>query len=269
MEIREILLVHKNTFVPSFKWSDYRRGRSVEGLVYCVSGCAAFDYGGDRFTLRAGQALFLPANSSYTVECAGEEPFVHYTVNFRLEKPDGEPGTATAFTEIVSGKRRHMTATDSASIYGEPLERLLSIWQNKANGYRVMAKALLYELLYLYFTDAGRSMRNRGDYNRLLPARRMLDAHYREELHTSDLAELCGLSETHFRRLFLRVFGCTPTEYRLRRRIVKAKDYLISGQYSVSEAARAVGFSDPNYFTRVFRAQTGISPTEYLEDQSI
>ena len=128
-----------------------------------------------------------------------------------------------------------------------------------------MSKALIYELLYLYFTDAGRTHRNRDEYERLLPAKKLLDTEYMNSQTTAELAELCEMSVTNFRRMFTKLFAMPPVEYRMNKRILRAKDLLLSGQYSVSEASREVGFTDPNYFTRVFRAREGISPSEFIK----
>ena len=127
-----------------------------------------------------------------------------------------------------------------------------------------MAKALLGELLYLYFTDAAHSMRDEDSYERLRPAKQALDKPGAAEYSVRELADLCQLSETHFRRLFGALFGMTPTEYRMNKRILRARDLLLSGQYTVTEAAHAVGFSDPSYFAKVFRAETGIAPREFM-----
>ena len=73
------------------------------------------------------------------------------------------------------------------------------------------------------------------------------------------------MSVTSFRRMFTKLFAMPPVEYRMNKRILRAKDLLLSGQYSVSEASREVGFTDPNYFTRVFRAREGVSPSEFIK----
>lgn len=265
IQIKELLLVHKNTFVHRFKWTEYRTGRMIDGITCCVSGKAYFDYGDSGFELNAGEMVFLPASSSYVVRCESEEPFVHYTINFRLDRSVNDDQSVTAFSEILAGNLRHLTSPENINNYLPKLEALLSVWQNKKNGYRVMSKALVYEILYLYFTDAGRTHRNRDEYNQLLPAKKLLDAEYMKSQSTAELAALCGMSVTTFRRMFTKLFAMPPIEYRMNKRILRAKDLLLSGQYSISEAAREVGFSDPNYFARVFRAREGISPSEFIK----
>ena len=59
-------------------------------------------------------------------------------------------------------------------------------------------------------------------------------------LAVSALAQLCGISEAYFRRLFLNKFGVSPKEYILSLRIDYAKQLLTSGQFSVSDTADSV-----------------------------
>lgn len=263
LDLCEILLIHKNTFVRHFKWSEYRLGRGVDGYIYCLSGVARFDFGDDSFLLSAGESVFLPACSSYVVRCESSEPFIHYTFNFRLRYPYVPP-VHTMFSDIVSGNIHFVRTSDIGGHSAALAEKLLSVWQAKSDGYLVMAKAHLYELLFLYFSDAGYMGQNRSDYEKILPARKFLDEHYMNNDSVAALAALCRLSETHFRRLFVHLIGVSPTEYRLGKRILRAKDLLLSGQYTVRETAHIVGFTDANYFSRVFHRRVGVTPTAVI-----
>ena len=44
LDVSEVLLVHRNKFVQQFKWSEYLTGRGFDGLSFCLSGRAAFDF---------------------------------------------------------------------------------------------------------------------------------------------------------------------------------------------------------------------------------
>ena len=208
--------------------------------------------------------MFLSSCSAYTVQCIGEEPFIHYTVNFRLEADDALIKQHPISASLLSGTCRFQTSESNYHLYEADFAQLLSVWQTQNSGYRIMAKSLVYRILYKYLTEIGHALYCSDHYLRLIPAQQLLDAKYMENHSIAELASRCGLSETHFRRLFHQLFGCTPTEYRLHKRLLRAKDLVLTGEYTVAEAARSVGFSDSNYFARMFRRETGMSPTAYL-----
>ena len=266
LDIREVVLVHRCTFDVGYRNCDYRAGRKIAGFVYCLDGRGRYDFDGETLMLEPGRMIFLPAESAYTVRSAGTEPFRHITVNFNLADTTGDEHTA--FSEIQRGRLRYVSSKENAAVFKELLDRLIAVWQSKSGGYAVLAKSVLYEILYLYFTDAGRGNSSRSDYQKILPAKVLLDERYTENTPVGELAALCRLSETHFRRLFVRLFGCSPVDYRLNKRILKAKDLLLSGEYSVARTAAAVGFEDANYFSRVFRAHTGVTPSDVFKTQS-
>jgi AraC-like DNA-binding protein len=90
-----------------------------------------------------------------------------------------------------------------------------------------------------------------------------LHEHYSEPVARVELAAFLGVSQDHLTRCFHEEAGLTPTGYLRRLRIQRAKEMLAGGEKSVTEVALAVGFSDSNYFTRLFRQETGESPSAY------
>lgn len=100
-------------------------------------------------------------------------------------------------------------------------------------------------------------------YGRLASAKEYMDLHYTEPyLDLCKIASLVGLSQDHFRHRFREVFGVSPLQYINRRKLEQAK-LLLSAGHSVGEVATSVGYADTNYFARVFRTHTGITPREY------
>jgi AraC-like DNA-binding protein len=79
----------------------------------------------------------------------------------------------------------------------------------------------------------------------------------------SELALLCNMSPSRFCREFKAAFGVTFVEFLANYRMIQAKRLLTNPTIAVADVAEAVGFSDPSYFTRVFRKQEGVSPSEY------
>jgi AraC-like DNA-binding protein len=87
--------------------------------------------------------------------------------------------------------------------------------------------------------------------------------HYAEALTRETLARYVGVSEDYLTRCFRQELGVTPMAYLNRYRVSRAKELLAAGRKSMTEVAMAVGFSDSNYFGRVFRREVGISPSDY------
>ena len=74
-----------------------------------------------------------------------------------------------------------------------------------------------------------------------------------------------NISPYYFSRIFKEGTGENFIEYLTSVRMEKAKELLGNGEYSMKEIGVMVGFSDPNYFSRSFKKNVGVTPTEYKE----
>ena len=86
---------------------------------------------------------------------------------------------------------------------------------------------------------------------------------YVYDISMQDLARTMNYSEAYFSKLFKQCFGRNFTSYLTEYRVGVAKRLLEDPMVNVKEIGKAVGYGDSNYFTKVFRRVTGVSPTEY------
>lgn len=252
--VADVILAHRFSYAPGEFYDLYRAGRGVSGVVYCISGSAVMRFDDCEAVISPGEMMFLPARSAYCVQTLGSKPYYHITVNFDIAGDSALP--LPDFDCMVLSDSFHA---------GEMFEELLDAWQHKRSGYRIKVRSVLYRLLHCYFVNLERENRG-GEYEKLLPAIRVLDERYAENVPVTALADMCGYSATHFRRLFRHIIGCSPSEYRMNKRILKAKDMLLSKEYSLAQAAALAGFEDANYFSRVFRKYTGTTPSRFIEE---
>ncbi|UQZ36396.1 two-component system response regulator [Paenibacillus sp. PK3_47] len=99
-------------------------------------------------------------------------------------------------------------------------------------------------------------------------AKRYIEANYHKDLSIEEVAEVAGLSISHFCTLFKQVSGYTFLEFVTCCRMEKAKDILQNSPVKVYQVAPLVGYQDPKYFTQVFKKATGRTPSEYREEHS-
>lgn len=85
------------------------------------------------------------------------------------------------------------------------------------------------------------------------------------DFSVDEFASLMGLGRTMFYRKVKGVIGYSPNEYMRIVRMKKAVELLSEGKYTVSEITYKIGMNDPFYFSKCFKAQFGVPPSEYVK----
>lgn len=83
-----------------------------------------------------------------------------------------------------------------------------------------------------------------------------------KKIYTKELADLVGLSHSHFRYLFSLIFRTNPSDYLLRKRVEKSKE-LLKTTKSITEISYELAFSSSQYFSNSFKKISGMRPKEY------
>lgn len=97
----------------------------------------------------------------------------------------------------------------------------------------------------------------------IVPALEYIKRNYMNQFSVESLADLCGLSPTHFRRVFNNTMGVSPLEYLNTIRITKACHLLRSTEDSILNISESVGFHSISSFNRYFDRLVNMSPREY------
>ena len=82
-----------------------------------------------------------------------------------------------------------------------------------------------------------------------------------------EVSYLVNISPYYFSKIFKEETGENFIEYVTNIRITKAKELLEKSEFSMKEICAEVGYSDPNYFSRTFKKNVGVTPTEYKESR--
>ena len=152
---------------------------------------------------------------------------------------------------------------------GSIMEDILHEYPAKEAGYRLICKGQIFRLI-AYLTrnyvesmmTEKESLRHRKKLERLNVVKQYIGEHFAEQIENETLAELIHLSEDRFNHLFKECVGVSPRRYVNEVRLNEALQLLRTGEYLSSQAAEMAGFTDYNYFGRLFRQTYGCTPSE-------
>ncbi len=163
---------------------------------------------------------------------------------------------------------------EAMSIYEPPYDVPNTPYMKKKESYRFgadqMIKLLLESFLISVIRDLGNSnVEPQGEDTasnvNIRAVHQYITDNYTAKIHLDNLCFLFGTNKTSLCRSFKREYGCTIFEYINSMKIKEAKALLRSRQMSTSQIADSLGFESVHYFCRVFKKQTGQSPTEYMK----
>ncbi len=227
--------------------------RMFSRLFYIQQGEIVFDRGTDKMvSAPAGTIVYLPNNITYRSEWLPDRDGKYIAIHFIVDE------TFLRLPDHIC-----IAARDKNSIYLEMFRKAYEIWKNGAPGYKLELLAELYKILHRLFLDSNRS-EIKSKYQTVYRGILYIENHYLEEINVGELAAMCCVSESSFRRLFKEYKKMSPITYKNYLRIKRARELLLTGEYNVTEAANAVNIPDLCYFCKLFKRFTGRNPGEFI-----
>ena len=93
-----------------------------------------------------------------------------------------------------------------------------------------------------------------------------VENNYIYDISMQEAAEEMGYSDAYFSKLFKQYFNQNFTAYLTEYRIKKAKELLSNTNHSIKDISRMVGYTDSNYFAKIFKRLVGEIPSKYREN---
>lgn len=245
----------------SYSW-DNRARRDEHCLIqFCLEGEGAVEVDEMLFSVRPGEAFLvdIPGESRYFLpQHASCWEFFYFEFSKEclpmLRKIYGHTGP------VVSVGLDTPLARQMETVYRDAVENgMVTLYENSR-----LAYGLWMELMACALAGA------REELSKVDAAKAYMDQHYAQEsLNLDRIAEHVGLSKYYLCKEFHRKFGTTPGKYIREVRIAKACALLLTSQdCTMEEIAHRVGYSNNNYFGKVFRAEKGLPPDQYKRQSS-
>lgn len=163
--------------------------------------------------------------------------------------------------EIFSDENRLIKIKDNERINGV-IQKILDEMTQKKGGYQYLVMMHYAELLILVQRHLDESYLPLCANEPLRKAISFIKANYQKELTAKDISEHTSIGERYLRKLFGCHLGMPPMEYVNQLRINKSSELIRDTDLSIKEICFACGFKSPQYFSRLFKRHTGISPKE-------
>ena len=242
----------------------WRSGRPDWQLLYVASGKAHFYIKGQEVIVTAGNMVLYQPKQEMHYEYFGKEKPEVYWVHF-------------TGGQVRSILKRHEIPMDNnvfyagnSPTYGYLFKEMILELQTCRVGYEALLSMYLEQIFVLV-------QRSRLDKSPVVSshlqeemgiARRYFQEHYNEDINIEEYALSRNMSVSYFLKKFKEVTTKSPMQYILGIRISNAVSLLESTDYNVTEISTIIGYDNPLYFSRIFKKQKGVSPSDYRKQLS-
>ena len=245
--------------VPSLR--TYReQGRGDYQLVYIAAGCGCFALDGQMVTLPQGTAvLYRPGVMQDYTFCSADKAeyfWCHFT--------GGEVASLLADCRIAEQAMVFVpgTSSDFRWLFLQMIREL----QTQQDNYETILQMNLRHLLLLLGRQSATAQNVSGTMlGEIESAIRFFSANYHYSIEIKQYAESHLMSSYWFSQKFKKVTGCSPAQYLINLRMANAMNLLDNTDYTVAQVAMAVGYENTQYFHRLFRKHTGMTPNDYKQ----
>ena len=241
LKVKKLIYILKHT--PTLKhWQTKDRQTHIIGIQ--LRGTMYHDIGGSSITLTENCLFFFNQKDDFRaiVKELGES----YTIHFTTWEP----------VETDSFMVRTQNPQEAIALL-EGIERALRPRENREH----LAMSGFYRFCHLLQELSAQSYHPADP--RIAQSKAYMDLRFKEKDVLAGAAQVSGLSRRRFNGLFHQLYGVTPGRYLTDLRISAAKSLLMAGDVSVRQVAALCGYEDLYYFCKVFKAQTGCTPTQY------
>ena len=227
-------------------------------LIFHIKSDAVYKFQNKKINIKSGSITYIPPNMPFE----------------RIYSTDKY---IAVFFDIINGQNfqpENFVPANPAE-YEFQFERILKTFKISNDISRYECTYIFYKIYTLISKETQMHYRMTNteqakNYPKLLrPALEYLDSNFSDpNIRIPALAQMCNIGETYFRKQFTHEMGISPQDYIQKMRIDFSIFLLDSNYYKIYEVAEKSGFSNPKYFSTVFKSIMKLSPTEWMKSKN-
>lgn len=243
-------------------WEIKKSFMQYHNITYVVKGKGTYCINDEKVEVKAGDIIYISSQSTCQAETSKESFMEFYSINFFL----------VSVYNIDNNSRIPFDTVNYIGIQVNVIslyEKLGNVWQQKADMYKLDARAIFLEIFYklvrcvVLKKVTNVSTEDVIEYDRRVEVvKAYINDNFHLPLNVSELAKMVGLNDVYLGALFKKIEGVTLKNYINMIRIHYAHNMLLTETVTVSDVAFRCGFSDPFYFSRVFKRYKGYQPSK-------
>ncbi len=221
------------------------------------------------YRCKAGDIFFIPPFAVHSLQSETEDCIIR-GITFEGKLLD-EIACNIALDEILSRECVASFCTREGDLLHQGMqsrfEKVFDAYHTPSSTRRIAILSALYGLLEMLLMKYAPKAKTSRNERRILPAIRYMEAHYPETITLASISNELNMCNDHTIRLFKAITNKTPIQFLTDLRLSEAIKLLVETDLSIGEIAVRTGFSDANYFSKVFKDRLCRSPRDYRKLQ--
>jgi len=220
-------------------------------------------------TITNGQLFFVLPNQIHSVPAQKKEDKEYFKMSFDQNCLSLLP---KQFSFLINPLNSQIISFDSDSrqrvkMLFEILDKILHSDNSQRDAEIILAhlNSLLTELNNAYFKSAVKEKSEPNKLSKYIEFQMAVETHLTEQHSVDTIANNLSVTTNNLYNIVKEFSGVSPKEFITNRLMLEAQRKLFYSETSVKELAYELGFSDPDYFSKLFKKNTGKSVTQFVE----
>lgn len=237
------------------------RVRSYHVIHFILSGKGALHINQHVFECHEGDVFVIPAGKVSFYQASSTDPWSYAWLNFLGINSEMYVSQLMASTDDI-----YVLHNIEMEKYKSSIFEILSILDNNTSSY-FLANSILLRIMSHLYNDVRFEEKNWGKISIADEIKFYLDMKYSEKIKLQDVAKKFGIHPNYMTRIFHEKYGISPKQYLIDVKLKKASRLLTTTELSVSVIASSLGFDDQLAFSKVFKKEFSVSPSEFRKQR--